>query len=90
RDEATAAVEANELLSPEAKDLARKQLACAAARAVFVVLEPQLLELADRRLPPKAGPVRALHALLFTLLYDKAAFVEAPTRKVRACCAVRP
>jgi hypothetical protein len=82
REEAAAAVEANEALGPEAKDLALKKLAYGAATQVLASLAAQLEALGDRKLPPRPEPARALHALLYTLLVDKALFVDASTRKV--------
>ena len=82
RDEAAAALEANESLSPETKDLEIKKLAYAAAKEVLASLGQQLEALGSRKLPPKPEPSRALHALLYTLLYEKNLFVDASTRKV--------
>jgi len=64
------------------KELEAKIQAYKAALKVVGVLEDKLMEMNERRLPPKPEATRILQALLYTLLYPKEGFVESATRKV--------
>lgn len=66
----------------ETKEHEAKKLAYKAALKVMSVIEEKLIELSERRMPPRQEPVRILHAMLYSLLYPKEQFVEPATRKV--------
>jgi hypothetical protein len=83
-EEATAAL--SEDMIPEIRDFEAKKLAYAAALSVLQVVEDKLEEAADRRMPLKPDQVRIMHAMLYTLLEPKEAFVESASRKVSVDC----